>query len=223
MASFTLANPTVSLRAAAPRAGSLRAKNVTVCQAAESSSSGRRAVLAGLMGAASLSMSSSSLAGPIGLKSEQVVVCDPGEEGLQCRRDELAKDDGASKKVNYGDFETRDKGRTGNITGKKSSSDNYEAQTLALIEVVESYMTLSPYDKSRPAMVAQIQKDGNAWVGKFAPGGSANRESSRAFYNALNQLLGHIAFNGLAPMRPQLVELINKNCATTKDFISKGK
>ena len=62
------------------------------------------------------------------------------------------------QKVNYDDFETRDKGRQGNTTGKRPSNDNYEATTLELIAVVEQYMTLSPYDKQRPVLVAQIQK-----------------------------------------------------------------
>jgi hypothetical protein len=66
-------------------------------------------------------------------------------------------------------------------------------------------MVLTPYDKQRPILVKELQVEGNKWVSKYAPGGSSKKESGRAFYNALSELLGHIAFNGLAPMRPSLV------------------
>jgi len=70
---------------------------------------------------------------------------------------------------------------------------------------IEAYMVLTPYDKQRPILVKELQVEGNKWVSKYAPGGSSKKESGRAFYNALSELLGHIAFNGLAPMRPSLV------------------
>eukprot|EP00241_Pyramimonas_parkeae_P011858 CAMPEP_0114232374 /NCGR_PEP_ID=MMETSP0058-20121206/4570_1 /TAXON_ID=36894 /ORGANISM="Pyramimonas parkeae, CCMP726" /LENGTH=193 /DNA_ID=CAMNT_0001343839 /DNA_START=210 /DNA_END=791 /DNA_ORIENTATION=- len=188
----------------------------------EASVSGRRALLTGLGGlTATLGLVSNSSAIPIGLPGEAIVVCDPGEEGLECRREELAKDAGKRGNADYDQYSSRDKGRTS--VAKSSSNEGYEEATRELIEVVESYMVLTPFDKKRPALVAQIQKEGNAWVGKYAPGGSSKKESGRDFYNALNQLLGHIAFNGLAPMRPALVAQIQNNMDATKALLDQGK
>jgi hypothetical protein len=42
-------------------------------------------------------------------------------------------------------------------------------------------------------------------------------------YNAVNQLLGHFANNGLAPLPSARVEIVNKNIATARDLIAQGR
>jgi hypothetical protein len=85
----------------------------------------------------------------------------------------------------------------------------FEESTVAIMAKIETYMVLTPYDKQRPILVKELQLEGNKWTSKYAPGGSSKKESGRAFYNALSELLGHIAFNGLAPMRGSTVVRTN--------------
>ena len=63
-----------------------------------------------------------------------------------------------------------------------------------------SPQSLDPFDPARPALVSQIQKEGNVWVAKYAPGGAAGTPSCKKLYIALSALLGHVAASGLAPL-----------------------
>mmetsp|Transcript_27011 Transcript_27011/g.37297 ORF Transcript_27011/g.37297 Transcript_27011/m.37297 type:complete len:225 (-) Transcript_27011:137-811(-) len=206
------------------KAGSKRTSKTLVCKcSAESKSvSTRRTMLSGLSGVLVLGPTLQSFAGPIGLAGESVKVCDPGEEGADCRKEELGRD--FSKGVDYDAAAANNSKSKQSLSATAKPQDKlYVEMSEKLIEKVETYTALGVYDKQRPVLVAELQKEGNYWVSLYAPGGSSKKESGRAFYVALDALLGHIAFNGLAPMRGTMVSRINDNCEKARDLIAQGK
>eukprot|EP00240_Pyramimonas_obovata_P013551 CAMPEP_0118934060 /NCGR_PEP_ID=MMETSP1169-20130426/13485_1 /TAXON_ID=36882 /ORGANISM="Pyramimonas obovata, Strain CCMP722" /LENGTH=225 /DNA_ID=CAMNT_0006876921 /DNA_START=65 /DNA_END=742 /DNA_ORIENTATION=- len=199
-------------------ARTVRPASVNRCQAGEAdrSATSRRAMLASVGGAAlSFGYAKSSEA------FELNRVCSPYDDGADCRRGELAKDN-AGQNLDYNQFSSRDKGRTASV-GAKDNDSAFAVVTAELVDKVRVYVDMAPFDKQRPVLAAELQKEGNAWVGKYAPGGSCKNESCRSFYSALSSLLGHMAFNGLAPMRGSMLAQIEKNCASTLELIEKGR
>jgi len=194
-----------------------RPSSVVRCQTGEADKSAtRRAMLASLGGAA-LSFGYARSSEAFELKQ----VCSPYDDGADCRREQLAKDN-QGQGLDYGQFSSRDKGRTASV-GVKENDAAFAEVTMELVGKVRTYVDLAPFDKTRPVLAAELQKEGNAWVGKYAPGGSCKNESCRSFYSALSSLLGHMAFNGLAPMRGSMLTQIERNCASTIELLEKGR
>lgn len=52
------------------------------------------------------------------------------------------------------------------------------------------------YDKSRVGLIKAIKGDAQAWVQKYARGGSVRKQSARRFYIACDAVLGFMASNG---------------------------
>ena len=68
-----------------------------------------------------------------------------------------------------------------------------------------------------------LKKAGNNWCGKYAPGGSAKTASGRAFYNAINQVVGHYNANGIAPLPASRQAVVEDNLTKTRDLIGEGR
>jgi len=190
------------------------------CQAEDTERSAtlntRRAMLAGV-GSLALSLNAASSKAAYG---NYKVVCDPTEDGADCRRDTLAKDN-LGQNLDYDKITVRGVDRTSSTASRNPAG--FEPATKDLIVKMRLYNDLTPFDKQRPVLAAELQKEGNAWVSKYAPGGSCKNESCRDMYSALNSLLGHLAFNGLAPMRSTMVAQIEKNFTATLDLMEKGR
>lgn len=82
---------------------------------------------------------------------------------------------------------------------------------------------LDVQDKSRIDAIATIKKDGAAWVSKYARGGSARKESARGFYILLNEVIGHLSSNGLAPMASKQRNLVLADLDKAYARIQEGK
>ena len=76
---------------------------------------------------------------------------------------------------------------------------------------------------SRRRYVWALKKAGNNWCSKYAPGGSAKTASGRAFYNAINQLVGHYNANGIAPLPATRQATVVDNLTKTRDLIAEGR
>jgi len=187
----------------------------TSCELSTATASSRRAFGAALFGLAT------TLAAAEKSEASTNRVCPVGEEGMECRQQYLMEDNNGLANQDYGAFRNRDMGRT--AAAQSPSDAKYLEATLDLVDRVESYMAMDVYDKQRGPIVAALQKDGNQWVGKYAPGGSSKKESGRAFYNALVSLLGHVSFNGLAPMRGSMEKQILANCTTTRELLADSR
>ena len=70
--------------------------------------------------------------------------------------------------------------------------DAYVVETLELGRKILRYGELDPYSKERIDLIKQIKGDMNQWVGKYARGGSARKESARKVYIVIDALQGHL-------------------------------
>ncbi len=111
----------------------------------------------------------------------------------------------------------------GAVTANAGADGAYGAQTAALVAEMERVLALDVYDPSRAAAIAALVSDGKAWAGVYAPGGSSKRASGRAFYNAVNQLIGHFSFNGLAPLPKSTLDKVTRNIEETKAALATGR
>jgi Photosystem II Pbs27 len=111
----------------------------------------------------------------------------------------------------------------GATTAKTGALRDYESVTRSLVAEVERVLALDLYDPGRAGAIAALTVDAKAWVGNYAPGGSCKKESGRAFNNALNQLISHFAFNGLAPLPKNTLEKVNRNITDTKALLDAGR
>ena len=170
---------------------------------------------------AGLSAASSSLfAAADPAKAERgTVVCDPTAEGAECRARELGKDDNE-----LGDYEAKSAKKV-ELAKTQTNPDltNYQKETLALADEVQEVLALDIYDLTREKRIAALKKDGNTWCSKYAPGGSAKTASGRAFYNAVNQLIGHYNANGIAPLPASRQEVVVSNVTKTRELIAEGR
>jgi hypothetical protein len=138
-------------------------------------SSGRRSALfAGLSAAAAFASS----AGPARAERGDGIflrktVCDPTEDGAECRAAELGKDT-----AELGDYESKS-ARTVTMANSQTNPDysNYQVQTLELVSDVEAVLALDLYDLTREKRISALKKEGNTWCSKYAPGGSAKTAS----------------------------------------------
>lgn len=146
-------------------------------------------------------------------------VCDPTENGAECRAAILSKD-AVDADSAYDKSKSTFKAAA---TQTNPNLSTYQVDTLAFVSEVEELLAMDVYDPKREKAVAAFQKKSNDWSGKYAPGGSSKTASGRAFYNALNQLAGHYAFNGLAPLPRSRLEVVEGNIAKTRELIDQGR
>jgi len=150
--------------------------------------------------------------------------CALDEAGRDCRLKALKDNLSYEEQLRVG---TKDGGNRGTVTANGAATSRadvtYFSKTTALVAEVERVLALDVYDTSRAAAITALTLDGKNWAGSFAPGGSSKRASGRAFYNALNQLQGHFAFNGLAPLPKSTLEKVLRNVAETKTELAAGR
>lgn len=146
-------------------------------------------------------------------------VCDPTENGAECRAAILSKD-AVDADSAYDKSKSTFKAAA---TQTNPNLSTYQVDTLAFVSEVEELLAMDVYDPKREKAIAAFQKKSNDWSGKYAPGGSSKTASGRAFYNALNQLAGHYAFNGLAPLPRSRLEVVEGNIAKTRELIDQGR
>jgi hypothetical protein len=146
-------------------------------------------------------------------------VCDPTENGAECRAAILSKD-AVDADSAYDKSKSTFKAAA---TQTNPNLSTYQVDTLAFVTEVEELLAMDVYDPKREKAIAAFQKKSNDWSGKYAPGGSSKTASGRAFYNALNQLAGHYAFNGLAPLPRSRLEVVEGNIAKTRELIDQGR
>jgi len=181
--------------------------------AAEDGAASRRAALSFLALSATSAFTTRTVAQPI-----VNGVCPLGEEGKDCRLEQLAKDDDG-KGIDYSSAAGKQPAKP----VAKGDDPKYAESTLELVAVVREYMGLATFDKRRPELSELIKKEGNTWSSKYAPGGSSRKESARALYSALSSLLGQFAFNGIAPMKGSLAAQVIANCDKTESFLAQGR
>jgi hypothetical protein len=145
-------------------------------------------------------------------------VCDPTADGAECRAAILSKDS-----VSAESYDASKSTFKAAATQTNPNLTTYQTDTLAFVSEVEALLSLDVYDPAREKAIAKFQKKSNDWSGKYAPGGSSKTASGRAFYNALNQLAGHFAFNGLAPIPRSRLDVVEGNIVKTKELIAQGR
>ncbi|OUS43179.1 photosystem II Pbs27 [Ostreococcus tauri] len=165
--------------------------------------------------ALSLALAAASTASAPGANAQKFKeVCDPTEDGAECRANILAQDG-----IDVGAYEVGGSRsfKAANPTGAKTSFTTYQSDTLEFVGEVEALLAMDVYDGSREKAVAAFQKKSNNWSG------NSKMASGRAFYNALNQLAGHYSFNGLAPIPKSRLDVVETNIAKTKELIAAGR
>lgn len=152
--------------------------------------------------------------------------CALGDDGKACRMGALSDKLTYDEQLKVG---TTNGGNRGNATANGATTANttadsaYTTRTTALVAEVERVLALDIYDSTRAGAIQALTVDAKAWVGSYAPGGSSKRESGRAFNNALNQLISHFAFNGLAPLPKSTLDKVTRNVADTKSLLALGR
>lgn len=146
-------------------------------------------------------------------------LCDPTADGADCRAAVIANDN-----AELGDYEAKSKKKL-EVAKTQTNPDltNYQKDTLALVAEAEAVLALDVYDLTREGRINALKKSGNTWSSKYAPGGSCKEASGRAFYNAINQLIGHYNANGIAPLPASRQEVVISNLTKTKELIEQGR
>ena len=148
-------------------------------------------------------------------------VCDPTEDGAECRQRLLVGDESSGSLSGYDEKSKK------TFAAAKASTNpdltNYQKDTLTLVEEVEAVLALDIYDMTREKRISGLKKDGNTWSSKYAPGGSAKTASGRAFYNAINQVSGHFNANGIAPLPASRQAVVDENLVKTRELIAEGR
>ena len=107
--------------------------------------------------------------------------------------------------------------------GRNADLIPYQSDTIALADAMDELFAMDLYSTAREPAIKQLQTKANDWTGKYCPGGSSKQASGRSMYNAVNQLLGHFASNGLAPLPSARMEVVNKNIETARELIAQGR
>lgn len=142
---------------------------VTVAMTPSTSSRRSTLLFAGLSAASSLFIA----AGPAKAERSGKTVCDPTENGADCRANEISKDS-----AELGDYESKSARKVGLAkTQTNPNLTNYQKETITLVDEVDAVLALDLYDLTREKRIAALKKDGNTWCSKYAPGGSAKTAS----------------------------------------------
>ena len=160
-------------------------------------------------------------------KSGFEILCPIGDEGTECRMKALAEDKG--EYLNDAEYNKKSekkksmKTSAASTAGRNADLIPYQSDTIALADAMDEFFALDLYSTAREPAIKQLQTKANDWTGKYCPGGSSKQASGRSMYNAVNQLLGHFASNGLAPLPSARMEVVNKNIETARELIAQGR
>ncbi|KAG7671750.1 hypothetical protein Ndes2526B_g07351 [Nannochloris sp. 'desiccata'] len=158
-------------------------------------------------------------------ESSAIGSCPLGEAGTECRTQLLARELGQGKLGSYDAAQ-----QNGAKIGVKATNvpvsnlgSQYAKDTAAVAESTLKYIKGEVDDDSRPALVKVLKKEGQEWVSKYARGGSARTLSARKFYIAVDQVQGHLAFNGYAPFPKNKVAKVEGDITDALRLIEEGK
>ena len=160
-------------------------------------------------------------------KSGFEILCPIGDEGTECRMKALAEDKG--EYLNDAEYNKKSekkksmKTSAASTAGRNADLIPYQSDTIALADAMDELFAMDLYSTAREPAIKQLQTKANDWTGKYCPGGSSKQASGRSMYNAVNQLLGHFASNGLAPLPSARMEVVNKNIETARELIAQGR
>ena len=160
-------------------------------------------------------------------KSGFEILCPIGDEGTECRMKALAEDKG--EYLNDAEYNKKSekkksmKTSAASTAGRNADLIPYQSDTIALADAMDEFFAMDLYSTAREPAIKQLQTKANDWTGKYCPGGSSKQASGRSMYNAVNQLLGHFASNGLAPLPSARMEVVNKNIETARELIAQGR
>jgi hypothetical protein len=149
--------------------------------------------------------------------------CALGEEGAACRRATLAKDFGRAQAAASAAAPAPAPQLGISPVAEMGAATGYARETADLAARMELYAGLDPYDAARPGAQKALRADGQAWVSKYARGGSARTASARKFYVAVDALQGHFASNGLAPLPAPKVAKLRADVGATLALLGEGK
>ena len=158
-------------------------------------------------------------------ESSAIGSCPLGEAGTECRTKSLTRDVQKGKLGSYSsalDNATKLGAKATNVPVSNLGSQ-YAKDTAALAESLTKYVKGEVDDDSRPALVKVLKKEGQEWVSKYARGGSARTVSARKFYIAVDQVQGHLAFNGLAPFPKNKIAKVEGDITTALTLLGEGK
>jgi len=146
---------------------------------------------------------------------------DLGEDDAECRARILRED--FSSGANAKDFKGFSAGQTQYGVPVAEMGDAYVVETLELGRKILRYGELDPYSKERIDLIKQIKGDMNQWVGKYARGGSARKESARKVYIVIDALQGHLVQNGLAPLPKPKFQKLAVDLQEAFDLLSQSR
>jgi len=159
-------------------------------------------------------------------------VAEEGGDARACRDAELLADLASGRNVE--DFRQKSAERPAKkgVVPVAELGDSYVAETKALADEVRLYGSLDPYDASRVALIkgpggskdkGPLVRDLDTWVSRYAPGGSARKQSARTMYVVVDALEAHLARNGLAPFPPASFAKLLGNLEEVDSFLAQGR
>jgi Photosystem II Pbs27 len=158
-------------------------------------------------------------------ESSAIGSCPLGDAGTECRTNSLSRDLAKGKLTSY-DAAQQNGAKIGAKATNVPVSDlgsQYAKDTASVAESTLKYIKGEVDDDSRPALVKVLKKEGQEWVSKYARGGSARTLSARKFYIAVDQVQGHLAFNGYAPFPKNKVAKVEGDITNALRLIGEGK
>lgn len=72
-------------------------------------------------------------------------------------------------------------------------------------------------------LIKTLKVESNAWVSKYARGGSVRKLSARRMYVAVDAVQGHLASAGLAPFPKAKQATVNTTISEALAFLEKGQ
>jgi hypothetical protein len=158
-------------------------------------------------------------------ESSAIGSCPLGDAGAECRAASLARDVSKGKLGSY-DAAQQNGAKIGvkatNVPVSELGSQ-YAKDTASVAEITLKYIKGEVDDGEVPAVVKVLKKEGQEWVSKYARGGSARKLSARKFYIAVDQVNGHLAFNGYAPFPKNKVAKVEGDITEALKLIAEGK
>ena len=152
--------------------------------------------------------------------------CALGEEGRDCRLRALSDKLTYDEQLKIGTTAGGNRGAAtanGATTANLAADSAYAKRTAALVADIERVLAMDLYDSARAPAIQALVTESKSWASAYAPGGSSKKESGRAANNAVNQLISHFAFNGLAPPPKSTLDKVVRNVADTKALLALGK
>ena len=152
--------------------------------------------------------------------------CALGEEGRECRLRALSDKLTYDEQLKVGTTAGGNRGAAtanGATTANLAADSAYAKRTAALVADIERVLAMDLYDSARAPAIQALVTESKSWASAYAPGGSSKKESGRAANNAVNQLISHFAFNGLAPPPKSTLDKVVRNVADTKALLALGK